>query len=102
MWFTDYGNNEIGRINPTSGGIEEFPVTTASSVPFLIMQGPKHLLYFTEQAASKIGSVTTTGTINDVPIPGPTTGARGIASGADGHVWFTEPDVNAIGRFTPK
>ncbi len=101
MWFTDYGNNAIGRILlKESDKIEEKPVPTASSVPLLITQGPDKLLWFTEQVASKIGSIANEGkkiTIKEYPIPGPTTGARGIAPGSNS-LWFTEPDVDAIGE----
>lgn len=38
------------------------------------------------------------GSIRELPIPTPHTAARDIAAGADGALWFTEPNADAIGR----
>lgn len=55
-------------------------------------------LWFTESAANKVGSVTTTGRVSEISIPTAAAGAAGIASGPDANVWFAESGSNKIGR----
>ena len=52
-WFTEFVNNQIGRITP-SGTITEFPVPTPSSNPSGIAAGPDGNVWFTEQGADNI------------------------------------------------
>jgi virginiamycin B lyase len=45
LWFTEQGQDKIGRITPT-GTITEFPVTP-NSIPTVITSGPDGNLWFT-------------------------------------------------------
>lgn len=79
--------------------ITEFPTPTLTSRPIGIIAGPDGALWFTEQAASKIGRITTAGVITEYPTP--TVGQpTGITSGPDGNLWFVEQAANNIGRIT--
>jgi virginiamycin B lyase len=79
---------------PPGGGIE-------GTEPTRIVAGPDGALWFTEQAATRIGRVTTSGSFSFFPLP---SGGNtyGIAVGPDGRIWFTERTVNApqIGAIT--
>ena len=63
LWFTDAGQNEIGRIT-TAGAITKFPVPTAASGVFGIIRAPDGNLWFTEQAANKLGRITPAGVVD--------------------------------------
>ena len=78
----------------------EFAIPTAGSGADSIAAGPDGNLWFTEQAANKIGRITTAGVITEFAIPTADSGPRGIAAGPDGNLWFTEGDGNKIGRIT--
>jgi virginiamycin B lyase len=74
-----------------------------------ITVGPDGALWFIEEFASKIGRITTGGAITEYllpPSPPNTTcgytcsSAQGMAAGPDDALWFTESDLNAIGRIT--
>ena len=90
--------------------ITEFPVPTADSLPAGIAAGPDGALWFTESAFSvdpgRIGRITTTGTIGEVPVPptGIPTRPFAITPGPDGALWFTQPGQfrggGQIGRIT--
>jgi streptogramin lyase len=111
LWFTEDtsgypvdGTPAIGRLNPVTRHIDEFPVTTGQ-YPEEIGAGPGGHLWFTESEAppQHIGYITTAGAVTEFP-PGPlaTRHALGaIVNGPDGNAWFVEPMDNRIGRITP-
>src|SRR5258708_982265 len=82
------------------GSITEFPTPTFSSFPLGITVGSDGNLWFTEQAASKIGRITSKGKITEFLIPTATSAPHGITAGPDGNLWFTEEMGNQIGRIT--
>ncbi len=116
LWFTETGNftfnnnklnffsgffgaNQIGRIDPTTHVITEYPVPTASSSPFGIVTGPDGALWFTEATANQIGRIDpTTHVVTEYPVPTSMSGPSGITSGPDGALWFTETAGNKIGK----
>lgn len=97
MWFTNWGNNTIGRIS-TSGVITDYDDQTISS-PRGITAGPDGALWFTNTGNNSIGRITTAGVVSNFIGPGiddPGT----IAAGPDGALWFTNTGNNSIGRIT--
>jgi streptogramin lyase len=84
------------------GQITEFPTPTAASAPQAIAAGPDGDLWFTESAASKIGTINpVTHAISEFATPSPASFPLGIAAGPDGNLWFTEFLANKIGRINP-
>ncbi len=78
----------------------EYSIPTANSGPWGIVTGVDGYLYFTENAASKIGKLSTGGTFTELPT---TTGAaapQAIVSGPDNALWFTENAARKIGTVT--
>jgi hypothetical protein len=104
LWYTDFGNNRIGRI-ATAGRNLEYAIPTRSSGPKRITVGGDGALWFTETAANKIGRITTTGRISEYAIPTRNSGPTYIAGpyGAEGApcclnrtIWFSESNANKI------
>src|SRR5579859_1789397 len=56
LWFTEFGMDKIGRINPTTGEVNQFNLT-AGSGPRSITSGPDGNLWFTESNGSGIGQM---------------------------------------------
>jgi streptogramin lyase len=84
--------------------ITEFSIPTPSAFPAGITSGPDGNLWFTEDASSKIGRVTTGGVFTEFAIPSGSGGPVNIVTGPDNNLWFTEGDVGStsqIGRITP-
>jgi streptogramin lyase len=104
IWFTEYGANNIGKLDPTTGQIQEFIVPTAGSGPLGLVFGPDGNLWFTEQQGNNIGRFTlATGLFDEFPIPTVNAYPFSIAVGSDGSLYFTEssPDLNAkVGKIT--
>jgi streptogramin lyase len=84
LWFTEPGNNKIGRIT-TAGVTTEFSLTPGGR-PFDITAGRDGALWFTESGS--IGRITTTGVITEYSIPSGLS-AEFITAGSDGALWFT-------------
>ncbi|HEY9084560.1 MAG TPA: hypothetical protein VIN40_01260 [Candidatus Tyrphobacter sp.] len=100
IWFTDAGDNAIEAIT-TTGTISIYSIPTASSSPYGIALGPDGNLWFTEanNAAPKIGKITTAGVITEYPVAGATE-LFFIATGSDGNLWFTDYLGNHVGKMT--
>jgi streptogramin lyase len=98
IWFTDQGNNAIGRTT-TGGSTTEFTIPTSNSTPQDITTGPDGNLWFTETTGNKIGRITTAGTITEFTIPTANSGVSGIVKKGRA-LWFTEPGAHQIGRLT--
>ena len=67
LWFTNYGNNSIGRIT-TAGTVTNYTGTGISS-PAGIAAGPDGALWFTNCGNNSIGRITTTGSSPTTPAP---------------------------------
>jgi streptogramin lyase len=107
LWFTNYGNNSIGRI--TTGGVVTNYTGTGISNPSGITIGPDGALWFTNAGNSfgqtgSIGRITTGGVVTNLG-----TGLNnpsGITAGPDGALWFTNSGIptlhaaGSIGRIT--
>ncbi len=80
--------------------ITETSVTTASSDPNGVARGSDGSIWFTEQAASKIGRLNpATGAITgEFPTDTPNAGPSGIVATSSGFLWFTEQNADRIGR----
>jgi streptogramin lyase/PKD repeat protein len=80
--------------------IDEFPVPTTGGTPAGIATGPDGAVWFTEQAANRIGRITA-GSLTDYPVLTPSSGLDAIVAGPDGNLWFTESSVDKIGQINP-
>ena len=102
LYFTDPGANAIGRVLTDGTFAGPFTIPTAASNPVAIVTGPDNKMWFTENAASKIGILDpATNAISETPIAA---GAHPdyIVQGPDGAMWFTENVAGApkLGRLT--
>lgn len=98
MWFTDGGNNAIGKIG-MGGEVTEYSLGITPKAGLNgIATGGEGNIWFTEREAHKVGRITTSGAITEFSAG--LTGSPdiyGIASGPGG-MWFTETFASRIGR----
>ena len=102
LWFTEEGNDQIGRITPL-GAVTEFGSgISVGASPREITTGPDGNLWFTERSGDRIGRITPLGVVTEFSA-GISLSAFpwGITSGPDGNLWFTESQSNRIGLITP-
>ncbi|HVA34098.1 MAG TPA: hypothetical protein VNG31_08125 [Candidatus Baltobacteraceae bacterium] len=82
------------------GTFTEFTIPSANSEPYGITTGPDGNLWFTEQAANKVGRITTTGKITEFAVPSSSSGPAGIVTGPDGNLWFAESAASKVASIT--
>jgi streptogramin lyase len=106
-WFTNSGNNSIGRI--TTGGVVTNYTGTGINIPEGITVGPDGALWFTNAGNSfgqtgSIGRITTGGVVTNFGTG--LSNPSGITAGPDGALWFTNSGIptlhspGSIGRIT--
>ncbi len=86
----------------TSGKVEAEYALPAGSAPCGIVAGAPEkegALWFTESESSKIGHITTSGTITEYALP-KGSGTAEITVGTDGNLWFTNPYTSKVGKIT--
>lgn len=92
-----------------NGSVTYFPVPTGNSFVTDITSGPDGALWFTERTGSRVGRITTDGSIteyeitsgsNPIGVPNEGVVPASIVVGPDGALWFTEGFGDRIGRVT--
>ena len=97
IWFTEFGADKIGTIDPTTHAISEFTIPTRMQSP-RDRAGPDGNFWFTEFNTDQIGMINpTTHKITEYPIPTMDAEPFGITAGPNNTVWFTEWSGNQIG-----
>lgn len=99
LWFTDPGNDVIGRI--TTDGTYTLQMSPGVELSTGITTGPDGNLWFTVgQQDAFIGRITTAGKVKLFKDPGGSF-PQGITTGPDGALWFAESN-GTVGRMTTK
>ncbi len=104
LWFTEFCENKIGRINPKTGTITEFSTgLSADSGPDGITTGPDGNIWFAQEIGNEIGRINPwTGTITEFSTGiSPSAGPIKITSGPDGKLWFTEDSGPGLAQVNP-
>jgi virginiamycin B lyase len=96
LWFVDQivvaGRNtsNIASINPTTGVINEYPITIPGATPAGLAVGSDGNLWFTDSANNAVGVFNpTTHTSTEFALPSGAADPGAITSGPDGNLWFT-------------
>jgi len=108
IWFTAADGDYIGRLDPTTGQIDQFDVT-AGSHPADLDVAPDGSVWFTEMAADQVSRMVVTSTyeytVTEYASP-VTSAGRGRPYGivvVGGNVFFAHPRMitDCVTRFTP-
>ena len=101
IWFISDHNApqpKIGRFDPSTHAVVEYPVPTAKSNPDTLTAGPDGALWFAEFNANKIGRLDLSAyTFTEYNAPG----AGFMTNGPQSSLWFTAPFTNKIGQVAP-
>ena len=103
LWFTEASQDAVGRLDPITGRVREFPIDT-NCFPRDIATGAG-ALWFTCYFLDEVGRITTNGQATAFPVRNHFGGdypdtLEGIATGAGSDMWFTEEAANRIGRIS--
>jgi virginiamycin B lyase len=100
VWFTKKALGQIGRLSPTTGAFDAFPLHDPDARPTAIAAAANGDVWFTMQGTDGIGRLTSWGDVVVYGLPPASTPAD-LAIARDGSVWFTARTGNFLGRIDP-
>jgi virginiamycin B lyase len=103
LWFTNAGNNTIGRIT-TTGSVKDYKSAGIAN-PWIITPGPDGALWFINWDTPSIGRITIAGAVKT--FTGAMYGPASLAASSSGALWYTNWAEGtrygwSIGRMTTK
>jgi virginiamycin B lyase len=102
LWYTGQMANVLGRVDPKTGEIREFPLKTAHSGPHGLKEDDDGNIWYTGNTGSLIGKLDPkTGAVTEYKTPEPGDPHTLIFDNG-GILWFTMQNANRIGRLDPK
>lgn len=101
VWFTDARSNSIGKIEPNSGAVTLFPISTENSGPLGIIVDKDNRIWFTEITGDKIGKLDPeSGIIEEYILP-ENSGPALLAFDSNGMLWFTLAYASKVAKLDP-
>lgn len=101
VWFTDLGNNDIGRINASGSLVATYPLLDGDSAPLRITNGPGNTLWFTsattKSGTSAIYKATMGGALTRYTAP---YNFNFITAGPDGNLYLSPDGSSSVVRVT--
>ncbi len=107
VWFTEFNADRLGRLDPHTGRMQQYPLTAKLSVEKLVPYGvavdPEGSVWFTESSNGHIGRLDpSTGHIRLFAPPGSPIAPMEIASDAHGTIWVTSFGSGLLLRLDPR
>jgi virginiamycin B lyase len=101
VWYTDQTNSYIGRLDPASGAISDYPTPTPKSGPHGITVAPDGGVWYTAQRTGIIGRLDpSTKQVREYALPARTANPH-TPIWFGGAVWYTDANNNTYGRLDP-
>jgi virginiamycin B lyase len=102
LWYTGQLANVLGRVDPKTGEIREFPLKTPHSGPHGLVEDHDGNIWYTGNTGSLIGRLDPkTGAVTEYAIP-EAGDPHTLIFDNNGVLWFTMQVANRIGRLDPK
>jgi len=102
IWWSGQLANKLGRLDPQSGAMKEYPVPSQSG-PHGLVEDKDGNVWFTANFGGYIGKLDpATGDVKQYPLPDPRArDPHTLVIDHDGIVWFTVQVGNFVGRLDP-
>ena len=103
-WYTGQMTNMLGRIDPKSGKVKEYPLKSPHSGPHGLVEDRSGNIWYTGNAAGVVGKLNPkTGEVTEYKMPDPQAkDPHTPIFDRNGTLWFTVQGGNKIGRLDPK
>lgn len=85
----------IGRFTPT-GALSEFTLPGGGGYPTRLAVGPEGNVWFTAASVQRVGFITSSGQVQELPPLPPYSDPNFITAGPDGAIWFTENEEGPV------
>ena len=103
LWYTAQMVNHIGRLDPATGAIKEFPLKTLDPGPHGLAADKDGNIWFTANFKAYIGKLDPkTGAVTEYPMPDAAArDPHSLAFAKDGTLFFTAQEANMVGKLDP-
>jgi len=102
LWYSGQMANVLGRIDPKTGKVKEFPLKTAHSGPHGLVEDRDGNIWYTGNTGSLIGKLDPkNGAVTEYKTP-ESGDPHTLIFDKSGILWFTMQNLNRIGRLDPK
>jgi virginiamycin B lyase len=102
LWYTGQMANVLGRVDPKTGKVKEYPLKTAHSGPHGLVEDKAGNIWYTGNTGSLVGKVNPkTGKVTEYKTP-EVGDPHTLLFDKTGILWFTMQNLNRIGRLDPK
>ena len=104
LWYTGQMVNALGRVDPKTGKVKEYPLKTPHSGPHGLTEDKDGNVWYTGNTGALIGKLDPkTGAVTEYPMPDPQAkDPHTLIFDQAGILWFTVQNANRIGRLDPK
>ena len=104
LWYTGQMANSLGRVDPKTGSVKEFPLKTAHSGPHGLVEDRSGNIWYTGNTGALVGKLNPkNGEVTEYRMPDPEAkDPHTIIIDKAGILWFTVQNANRIGRLDPK
>jgi virginiamycin B lyase len=104
LWYTGQMANVLGRVDPKTGKVKEYPLKTAHSGPHGLVEDKDGDIWYTGNTGALIGKLNPkSGELTEYKMPDPEAkDPHTLVFDKSGILWFTVQNANRIGRLDPK
>jgi virginiamycin B lyase len=103
LWYTGQMNNVLGRIDPKTGKVKEYPLKTAHSGPHGLVEDKAGNIWYTGNTGNLVGKLDPkTGAVTEYNTGPDAKDPHTLIFDRSGILWFVAQNSNRIGRLDPK
>jgi virginiamycin B lyase len=103
LWYTGQMANVLGRVDPKTGKVKEYPLKTAHSGPHGLVEDKDGNIWYTGNTAALVGKLNPkTGEVTEYKMPESKGDPHTLIFDKRGILWVTLQNANQIARLDPK
>jgi virginiamycin B lyase len=104
LWYTGQMTNMLGRVDPKTGQVKEYPLKSPHSGPHGLVEDRQGNIWYTGNAVGVVGKLNPkSGEVTEYKMPDPAAkDPHTPIFDKNGTLWFTVQNANMIGRLDPK
>lgn len=104
LWYTGQMTNTLGRVDPKTGTVKEYPLKTAHSGPHGLVEDKAGNIWYTGNTGALVGKLNPkSGEVTEYKMPDPEAkDPHTLIFDKSEILWFTVQNANRIGRLDPK
>jgi virginiamycin B lyase len=103
LWYTGQMVNALGRVDPKTGQVKEYPLKTAHSGPHGLVEDRQGNIWYTGNAGALVGKLDPrSGAVTEYKMPEGKGDPHTLQFDRSGMLWFTLQNANQVGRLDPR